>query len=70
MNGAAHFTGVAPFFLLKTEVSNYSYKGLCVGGLTRGKSLQRRGLLYESTRHIYGVAVLHKVRPYSGGDCA
>ena len=39
-------------------------------GLTPGKTLQRRGLLYENTRHIYGVAVLHKVRPYSGGDCA
>ena len=39
-------------------------------GLTRGKTLQRRGLRYDNTRYIYGVAVLHKVRPYSGGDCA
>ena len=36
-------------------------------GLTRGKTLRRRGLRYENTRHIYGVAVLHEVRPYSGG---
>ena len=42
MNGAAPFTGVALFFLRNTEVSNYSHKGLCVGGLTRGKTLQRR----------------------------
>ena len=35
-------------------------------GLTRGKPLQRRGLLYENTRHIYCVAVLHEVRPYIG----
>ena len=36
-------------------------------GLTRGKTLHRRGLRYENTRHIYCVAVLHEVRPYSGG---
>ena len=36
-------------------------------GLTRGKTLHRRGLRYENTRHIYGVAVLHEVRPYDGG---
>ena len=36
-------------------------------GLTRGKTLQRRGLRYENTRHIYCVAVLHEVRPYDGG---
>ncbi len=35
-------------------------------GLTRGKTLQRRGLRYENNRHIYGVAVLHEVRPYIG----
>lgn len=49
MNGAAPFTGVAPFFLRKTEVSNYSHKGLCVGGLTRGKTLQRRLSRFNDT---------------------
>ena len=37
MNGAAPFTGVVPF-LRKTEVSNYTHKGLCVVGLTQGKT--------------------------------
>ena len=49
MNGAAPFTGVAPFFLRKAEVSNYSHKGLCVGGLTRGKTLQRRLSRFNDT---------------------
>ena len=44
MNGAAPFTGVAPFFLRKTEVSNYSHKGLCVGGLTQGKTLHQAAI--------------------------
>ena len=39
-------------------------------GLTRGKTLRRRGLRYENTRHIYCVAVLHEVRPYDGGNRA
>ena len=42
-------------------------------GLTRGKTLHRRGLRHENRRkhtteiHIQGFAVLHEVRPYDGG---
>ena len=49
MNGAAPFTGVVPF-LRKTEVSNYSHKGLCVEVLHKVRPYIR-----QQSTDCYGV---------------